>query len=144
VESVIRPLLIFDMQGVLVDAAGGWIANPGALESLAGSFRFAVLTASPRDEVDRALDRFAPDLGFDPIAGAPESLQGIAAQNSGAKLYYVGDSVDAAAAARDAGVAFIGIAGPANPQYLDLVFAFQELGAYAIVDDINFLHEVFA
>jgi len=34
---------------------------------------------------------------------------------------------------------FIGIAGPANPRYIDLVFLFQEEGAYAIVDDINYL-----
>ena len=36
-----------------------------------------------------------------------------------------------------------GIAGPANPRYIDLVFLFQELGTYAIVDDINYLEEVF-
>ena len=41
-------------------------------------------------------------------------------------------------------VPFIGIAAPSNPRYLDLVFLFQEEGAYAIVDDINYLDEVFA
>jgi hypothetical protein len=40
-------------------------------------------------------------------------------------------------------VPFIGIAAPSNPLYLDLVFLFQEEGAYAIVDDINYLEEVF-
>ena len=44
---------------------------------------------------------------------------------------------------RAAGVPFIGIAAPSNPRYIDLVFLFQEEGAYAIVDDINFLQEVF-
>ena len=36
---------------------------------------------------------------------------------------------------------FIGIAAP-NPLYIDLVFLFQEEGAYAIID-INYLEEVF-
>ena len=42
-----------------------------------------------------------------------------------------------------AGVPFIGIAAPSNPRYVDLVFLFQEAGAYGIVDDINYLGEVF-
>jgi hypothetical protein len=40
-------------------------------------------------------------------------------------------------------VPFIGVTAPANPSYLDLVFLFQEEGAFAIVDDINYLEEVF-
>jgi len=62
----------------------------------------------------------------------------------GCDLYYVGDSVDDAQCAQSAGVPFIGVAAPSNPLYLDLVFLFQAAGAYAIVDDINFLEEVFA
>ena len=58
---------------------------------------------------------------------------------SGRKLYYVGDTVDDARCARAAKVPFIGIAAPANPRYIDLVFLFQEEGAYAIIDDINYL-----
>ena len=61
-----------------------------------------------------------------------------------AKLFYVGDTVDDARASRAANVPFIGIAAPSNSRYLDLVFLFQETGAYAIVDDINYLEEVFA
>jgi HAD superfamily phosphatase len=130
-----------------------WIANPGALEALGERFRFAVFTGRPRDEAHLTLDRFARNLVFDPIIGmhdvekkkpAPDGLQIIAAKSPGEKLYYIGDSVDDARSAEAAGVAFIGIAAPANPRYLDLVFAFQEIGAYAIVDDINYLHEVFA
>jgi hypothetical protein len=40
-------------------------------------------------------------------------------------------------------VPFIGVAAPSNPGYLDLVFHFQVEGAFAIVDDINYLEEVF-
>ena len=57
--------------------------------------------------------------------------------------YYVGDSVDDARAARAAGIRFVGIAAPSHPSYIDLVFLFQAEGAYAIIDDVNFMHKVF-
>lgn len=129
-----------------------WVANPGVLEALSADFRFAIFTGRPRDEADLTLARFAQNLAFDPIIGmrdvenkkpAPDGLLKIAAQNPGATLYYIGDSVDDARSANAANVPFIGIAAPSNPRYLDLVFAFQDIGAYAIVDDINYLHEVF-
>jgi HAD superfamily phosphatase len=61
----------------------------------------------------------------------------------GEMAFYIGDSVDDARSARAAKAPFIGIAAPSNPRYIDLVFLFQEEGAYAIVDDINYLQEVF-
>ena len=64
--------------------------------------------------------------------------------NPGRKVYYIGDTVDDARCARAAKVPFIGIAAPSNPRYIDLVFLFQEEGAWAIIDDINVLPEVFA
>jgi phosphoglycolate phosphatase-like HAD superfamily hydrolase len=99
------------------------------------------------------LRRFAPELVFDPIIGmhevneskpAPEGLLRILEANCDSKVFYIGDSVDDARAARAAQVPFIGIAAPSNPLYVDLVFLFQAEGAYAIVDDINYLDEVFA
>jgi len=124
-----------------------WIAQPGKLEKLAERFRFGIFTGRPRAEAQLTLDRFAQGLTFDPIIGmydvvnhkpAPDGLLAIADA-----AYYVGDSVDDARSARAANVPFIGIAGPSNPRYLDLVFLFQEEHAYAIVDDINYLEEVF-
>ena len=130
-----------------------WIARPGVLEKLAEQFRLAVFTGRPREEADITLQRFAPNLTFDPIVAmedvaqkkpAPDGLLRIAAANPDAKLIYVGDSIDDARSARAAKVPFIGIAAPSNPTYLDLVFLFQEEQAHAIVDDINYLEEVFA
>jgi len=124
-----------------------WIAKPGTLEKLAGQFGLAVFTGRPRAEAHLTLARFAAGIEFTPVVGmedvtrhkpAPDGLLAI----KGA-AYYVGDSVDDARSARAAGVPFIGIAGPSNPRYLDLVFLFQEEGAIAIVDDINYLEEVF-
>src|SRR5688572_23562193 len=130
-----------------------WIALPGKLEALLNTFQFAIFTGRPKDEAHLTLDRFAKGLLFDPIVAmhdvankkpAPDGLLQIAAANPGAKLYYIGDSLDDAQSARAAGVPFIGIAAPENPLYLDLVFAFQKERAYAIVNDINYLNEVFA
>jgi HAD superfamily phosphatase len=130
-----------------------WIAHPGALEKLGERFRLAVFTGRPREEADLTLNRFAGGLVFDPVVGMydvekrkphPEGLQRILDGNrDGGPAFYIGDSVDDARCARAAGVPFIGIAAPANPAYLDLVFLFQAEKAYAIVDDINYLEEVF-
>jgi len=125
-----------------------WVARPGVLEKLADNFRLAVFTGRPREEADLTLQRFAPGLIFDPIVAmedvanpkpAPDGLLSIAGA-----AFYVGDTVDDARAARAAKVPFIGIAAPSNPLYIDLVFLFQAERAYAIVDDINYLEEVFS
>jgi HAD superfamily phosphatase len=130
-----------------------WVARPGTLEKLNQYFGFAVFTGRPRSEAELTLRRFAGGLVFDPLIAmgdvthpkpAPDGLLRILEQNSGAKIFYIGDTVDDARCARAAKVPFIGIAAPANPRYIDLVFLFQAEGAYAIVDDINYLEEVFA
>ncbi len=130
-----------------------WVARPGTLERLNEKFRFAVFTGRPREDADLTLKRFAGPLVFDPIVAmhdvknlkpAPDGLLQILSREPGVKAFYVGDTVDDARCAKAAGVPFIGIAAPANPRYIDLVFLFQAEGAYAIVDDINYLEEVFA
>jgi len=128
-----------------------WVARLGVLEALAGQFDFAIFTGRPLDDARLTLDRFATALTFDPVIGMyevanhkphPEGLLRIAADST-RQVYYIGDTVDDARCARAARIPFIGIAAPSNPRYLDLVFLFQEEKAYAIVDDINYLSEVF-
>jgi HAD superfamily phosphatase len=128
-----------------------WVARPGVLERLAERYRLALFTGRPEAEVRITLDRFAPSLVFDPMIAmehvekrkpAPDGLLAILERENEGRVYYVGDTVDDARCARAAGVPFIGIAGPDNPLYLDLVFLFQDEKAYAIVDDINYLEEV--
>ena len=129
-----------------------WVARPGMLEKLNQRFRFAIFSGRPRAEIDLTLNRFAPGLVFDPIIGmydvanhkpAPDGLLKIRDATGDSTLYYVGDTPDDARCARAAGAPFIGIAAPSNRRYLDLVFLFQAEGAFAIVDDINYLEEVF-
>ncbi len=130
-----------------------WVARPGMLEELNRQFAFAVFTGRPRVEAELTLNRFAGGVVFHPVIGMhdvenrkphPEGLLRILQANPGRKVYYIGDTVDDARCARAAAVPFIGIAAPSNPSYIDLVFLFQEEGAYAIIDDINVLPEVFA
>ena len=129
-----------------------WVARPGVLEELNRQFRFAVFTGRPKVEAELTLHRFAGGVVFHPVIGMydvenrkphPEGLLRILAADPGRKVYYVGDTVDDARCARAAQVPFIGIAAPSNPRYIDLVFLFQEEGAFAIIDDINALPEVF-
>jgi HAD superfamily phosphatase len=129
-----------------------WIAREGVLERLAARFRFAIFTGRPNEEVRMTLDRFASRSTFEPIIGMydvtehkphPEGLLRIAELNPDAELYYIGDTVDDARAARAAKIPFIGVAAPSNPAYLDLVFQFHDEKSFAIVDDINYLEEVF-
>ena len=130
-----------------------WVARPGVLEELNRQFQFAVFTGRPKAEAELTLKRFAGGVVFHPVIGMdevlnhkphPEGLLRIIEAHPGRTVYYIGDTVDDARCARAAKVAFIGIAAPSNPRYLDLVFLFQAEGAYAIIDDINVLAEVFA
>ena len=129
-----------------------WVARPGVLEELNRQFRFAVFTGRPKVEAELTLHRFAGGVVFHPVIGMydvenrkphPEGLLRILKADPGRKVYYVGDTVDDARCARAAHIPFIGIAAPSNPRYIDLVFLFQEEGAYAIIDNINVLPEVF-
>jgi HAD superfamily phosphatase len=130
-----------------------WIAKPGILESLAEQFDFALFTGRPLSDAKITLDRFATAFTFAPQVGMyeverhkpdPEGLLRIREAGLRPALYYIGDTVDDARCARAAGIPFIGIAAPSNPLYLDLVFLFQAEQAHAIIDDINYLSEVFA
>ena len=130
-----------------------WVAHPGFLEELNRGFDFAVFTGRPQADAQLTLNRFGGGVVFHPIIGMedvshhkpdPEGLLRILDANPGRQVYYIGDTVDDARCARAANVAFVGIAAPSNPRYLDLVFLFQEEGAWAIIDDINVLTEVFA
>lgn len=125
-----------------------WIARPGLLERLAEQYRLAIFTGRPRAEAELSLRRFAPHLVWERLVGMEDvtehkpSPEGLLTMPDAA--FYIGDTVDDARCARAAKVKFIGIAGPSNPRYIDLIFLFQEEGAYAMIDDINYLEEVFA
>lgn len=128
-----------------------WVAEAGLLERLSQRFRLAIFTGRIRQEVEFTLGRFAAGLRFDPVVTtddiarskpAPDGLVRIAELAPGAKLWYVGDTVDDARCARAAGVAFIGVAAPLNPRVRELAALLGQEGAAAVLDDINQLEAV--
>ena len=131
-----------------------WVARPGMLEKLGRAISTSPSSPGVREAKPQlTLDRFASgvDLRSRDRHGRRGESQAASRRPAahpeagpGRTVYYVGDTVDDARCARAAKVPFIGIAAPSNPRYIDLVFLFQEEGAYAIVDDINYLEEVFA
>ena len=128
-----------------------WIASQGLFERLAERFRLAIFTGRLRWEADLTLKRCAPHVRFDPIIGtddvalpkpAPEGLLKACKICQPRVRWYIGDTVDDARCAREAGVPFIGIAAPSSPRYDALVGVLKGEGAIAVLDDINQLETV--
>jgi len=128
-----------------------WVARDGLLDRLAQRYQLALFTGRLMVEVEVTLGRFAPKLAFEPIITAddgvapkpsPEGLERIARLNPGKDLWYVGDTVDDARSARQAGVPFIGIAAPASLRRAELIDLFRAENAFAVLDDINQLEGV--
>ena len=123
-----------------------WVAADGLLDRLAKRYQLALFTGRLMVEVEVTLGRFAPKLAFEPMITAddgvapkpsPEGLERIARLNPGTDLWYVGDSVDDARSARQAGVPFIGIAAPTSLRRDELGELFRAENAIAVLDDIN-------
>jgi HAD superfamily hydrolase (TIGR01548 family) len=128
-----------------------WLAREGLFERLGGRFQLCVFTGRQRWEAELTLQRWAPQLTFAPIVGSddvarlkpyPDGLLKICAASPGCKAWYVGDTCDDGRSALAAGVPFIGIASPGNPRYDDLVRSLRDVGAMAVLDDINQLETV--
>jgi HAD superfamily phosphatase len=128
-----------------------WLARDGLLERLSERYRLAVFTGRLRWEAGVTLQRFAPQLEFDPVVGMeeveqlkphPDGLLCILKLAAGKQVWYVGDTVDDARCARAAGASFIGIAAPSNPRHAELVKLLEREGASAVLDDINGLERV--
>jgi len=128
-----------------------WIAAGGLLERLAANWKLAIFTSRMRYELDATLARFGFAGLFDPTIThedverpkpAPEGLLAIAGAHPDAEVWYAGDTIDDANAARAAGVPFIGIAAPGSPGRGALIDCLRAAGARAIIDDINHLEGV--
>ncbi len=128
-----------------------WFPANGLLERLAEKHRFALFTGRLREEARWALKHFGCPHAFDPLVGmddvqqekpSPEGLLKIMEQTGERDFTYVGDTADDLRAANGAGVRFIGIAAPDLPDRDVLLKQFRELGAAAVIPDINSLEEV--
>ena len=123
-----------------------WIPRPGLLERLLAKFGLAVFTGRLRYELDITLNRFAPELRFDPIIcaehvakakPAPDGLLAIQRIKPGRKLWFVGDTIDDARSARSAGVPFIGVLSEAHSRRVELKRLFEQERAAAIIENVN-------
>jgi len=128
-----------------------WLPADGLLDRLAARYRLGIFTGRVRKELSITLDRFAAGVPFDPTLctgevprgkPSPDGLRLIADRHPGAKLCYVGDTVDDSRCAQAAGVPFIGVAAAANPRRAELARLFEDDDAVAVVEDINELEAV--
>ena len=127
-----------------------WIPRSGLLDRLSEKFELAIFTGRTTQEAEITLhreklrDRFllitANDVERE--KPAPDGLLKIAGLRPSKNLLYVGDTVDDARCAREAGVPFVGIAAPSNPRHKDLVAVLNAEKAVAVLDDINQLEAV--
>jgi HAD superfamily phosphatase len=123
-----------------------WVPNDGLLERLASRFHLAVFTGRPDAEAQFTLQRFVPHVQFGLIVAdehvrnkkpAPDGLLMIREQLPG-DLWYVGDTVDDARAAKAAGdVRFIG-----TTPHAEVVPLLKRENAVAVLDNINELETV--
>jgi phosphoglycolate phosphatase-like HAD superfamily hydrolase len=99
-----------------------------------------------RYELDITLNRFAPELRFDPIIcaehvvtgkPAPDGLHAIQRMKPGRKLWFVGDTIDDARSASAAGVLFIGVLAEAHSRREELKRLFELENAVAIIESVN-------
>lgn len=129
-----------------------WIAREGLLERLATNHSLAVFTGRFRWEAQTTLTRFAPKLfgevvGVDDVIHAKPAPEGILKIRDAVPhdiVWYVGDTIDDARAAKAADVPFIGIAAPDSPRVAELTSLLKQEGAMVVLDDINQMEAVVA
>ena len=123
-----------------------WLPEPGFLESLRDRAGIALFTGRLQYEADITLRRFAPDIVFDPMLCAehvtcakphPEGLLEIQRRKPGAKMWYIGDTVDDARSARAAGIPFIGVASRDHSTRDEILRLFEQEHAAAVVENVN-------
>jgi HAD superfamily phosphatase len=122
-----------------------WLAKPGHLEELSKHATLAVFTGRMRAEAYLTLNRCAPGLfslvvGVDDVVNpkpAPDGLHQIAENVHYRNLWYVGDSIDDARAAREANMPFIGICAKESPHRKLMVDILKNHNARMVLNDIN-------
>ena len=128
-----------------------WMPQAGLLQRLARRSQLAIFTGRAKYEADITLDRYARDVRFEPLITddsvpnpkpAPDGLKLIQSQFPDQTLWYLGDTVDDARSAQAAGVPFIGVSTLHNPRHSEISLLLKELGAFAVISDINDLEQL--
>lgn len=128
-----------------------WMPRDGLLERLSERAALAIFTGRAKYEADVTLRRYAAHIRFHPVITdesvanpkpAPDGLRLIQQEHAEQTIWYLGDTVDDARSARDAGVPFIGVSTPHNPRHEEIARILWELGAFAVIADVNELEEL--
>lgn len=123
-----------------------WFPRNGFFDTLRRNSLLAIFTGRVRYELTPTLARFAREIPFEPSVTAddvenqkpaPDGLQSIQARYAGKSIWYVGDTVDDARAAKGAGVPFVGIAAKDSPRYSELADALRREGAFIVLENVN-------
>jgi HAD superfamily phosphatase len=130
-----------------------WMPRPGLLENLSDRATLAIFTGRAKYEADATLNRYAANLRFEPIISdesvanpkpAPDGLEIIKQHHPGKQIWYLGDTVDDARSAQGAQVPINGVAMPQNSRHAEIADSLRNLGAFAVLQDINELETLFA
>jgi HAD superfamily phosphatase len=68
---------------------------------------------------------------------APDGLYLVQQRHPGKNIWYFGDTVDDARSAQAARVEFVGVSTPHNPRHKEISDLLRNLGAFAVLSDIN-------
>ena len=123
-----------------------WMPRDGLLERLSEQAKLAIFTGRAKYEADVTLRRYAGRIRFHPLITdesvrnpkpAPDGLRLIQQEHPEETIWYLGDTVDDAQSAREAGVPFIGVSSPQNPRHKEIAAILRECGAFAVLSNVN-------
>ncbi len=118
------------------------IVTPQQIERWARRFELNLFTGRTRKEFAFTFERWPATTHFRTIITMddvqrkkphPEGLHKILGKRDPATALYLGDNIDDALAARDAGVPFMAIIAPGEHRYRERAARFRELGALALL-----------
>jgi HAD superfamily hydrolase (TIGR01548 family) len=117
------------------------LVKPEQIERWAKRFELNLFTGRTREEFSFTFERWPATNVFRNIITMddarkkphPEGLQKILGARDPATALYLGDNIDDALAAREAGVPFMAIIAPGEHRYRERAARFRELGALALL-----------
>lgn len=123
-----------------------WLMTQARMRRLANRAELAIFTGRTKDELGHTLERFDARRFFKRIVTVddvtkpkpnPDGLLRILDGRPASQALYVGDNVDDAAAARAAGVPFVGILPSRGEERRIRAARLRELGARTILPDVG-------
>ena len=126
------------------------LVTPKQIEKWAGRFELNLFTGRTRQEFSSTFERWPATKYFRTIITMddakrkphPEGLQKILGDRDPASALYLGDNIDDALAACDAGVPFMAIIAPGEHRYRERAARFREVGALALLPRVTELFRI--